>query len=168
MHNDEFSWYIAKLGYQIVNQGDSGFKVICKEKKPIGFLSDTGSISCVQGEESEVETLRKASDFVSEYHDCTPVGGHEFLLGKFDTGTLTTYFDISQKETKYVVYGLTGEGTTFSRQDYSKAVQAFLAASGLQKYMIQKSRKKNRFRFWLARKLMGAEAAKEVQKNVSE
>ncbi len=168
MHNDEFSWYIAKLGYQIVSQGDSGFKVICKEKKPIGFLSDNGTISCVSAEKSEVEILRKASDFVNEYHDCTPVGGHEFLLGKFGVGMLTTYFDIPKKEAKYVVYGASGQGTTFSRQDYSCAVMAFLTASGLQDYTKQKGKQKKRFRFWLARKLMGAEGVKEAQRNVSE
>lgn len=156
MRDDTYSWYISKLGYTVVNQGDSGFQVITRGSKPIGFLADDGGISCIQGEESEVEALSKAADFVGQYADYSPIGDHEYLIGKFGPGSLTTYFDMASKESRYVVYGMEGEGTVFPEKEYQKAVLAFFSTSGLQELLPRKSvHKRDRLRLWLLRKLMG-------------
>ncbi|OUP06575.1 hypothetical protein [Anaeromassilibacillus sp. An200] len=166
MRDDNYSWYISKLGYTIVNQGESGFQVICRGNVPIGFLADDGKISCIQGEESEVEALGRAADFVKQYADYSPVGDHEYLIGKFGPGSLTAYFDMESKQRQYAVYGADGQGTVFPENEYQKAVLAFFSTSGLQELLPRKSvRKKDRLRLWMLRKLMGGEK-KELKKDV--
>ena len=128
MLSDNTTQYMEKLGYEVIDQGNEKFRVICKNHIPIGFLKDDQSLQVVEAGKSEEQVLQGITDFVKEYGDLHKVGNSEFEIGKYKNVTITSFYDIDKRAVQYAVYD-NGEGELIN--SLKDAQNAFAVAAGL-------------------------------------